>query len=87
MTRQLTTEQQAQLDSQKSKLIDQTLDSQTDKSVSRDDVAYLVDRYIALRLSGTGHGEAMRVTYGCLYQQSDIRFNPHARIAEMRSDK
>lgn len=87
MTRQLTTEQQSQLDSQKANLTEQILTSQTDKSVSCDDVEYLVSRYLDLRLNRMSHGDAMRVTYGCLYQQTDITFNPHARIAEMRSGK
>ena len=83
-----TPEQETKLAAQKIALVAQVLATQTDKSIIREDVEYLVSRYFDLRLSQRmGHGEALRLTYGCLYQQPDIRFNPRARIAELRVGK
>lgn len=53
--------------------------------LTRDEIAYLVEKYFELRNNGKSHGEACRRTYACVYRQSDTRFNPAARLNEIRS--
>ena len=55
--------------------------------VSRDDIALLVDRYMTYREQGMSHGEAARLTYACCYRSTDVTFDPHARIAELRKTR
>jgi hypothetical protein len=47
--------------------------------VLKEDVGYLVDRCLA--------GESVRTTYGILYRQDDIAFDPHGKIAALRAGK
>ncbi len=59
-----------------------------ERPVSREDITYLVDLYYDHRIDDhMSHDEAARLTYACCYQQSDIRFNPHARIADLKNAK
>lgn len=53
--------------------------------VSENDIRFLVDLWVEAVENGTSSQDAIRVTYGCLYQTSGITFAPHARIAELRT--
>jgi len=57
-----------------------------ERPVSREDITYLVNRYYDYRIDDhMSHSDAARLTYACCYRQSDQRFNPHARIAELKN--
>lgn len=74
---------------QKTNLIDQILKTQnigSDGPLTRDDVAFLVDKYYEHRHNGQDHGEASRMTYACAYRNIDITFRPHQRVAELRKE-
>jgi hypothetical protein len=58
-----------------------------DMPVSKEDVEFVIDRYLSHRASGMSHGEACRITYSCFYRSTDISFNPHKRVAELRAQK
>ena len=81
----MTPEMEKRIENMKIDLIQQITETQTDKTISREDVAYLVDLYTEHRKNGMQHGEAARVTYGCLYQSTDITFNPRKMIAQLRN--
>jgi hypothetical protein len=56
-------------------------------SVSDDDIRFLIDKCFEMIDNKVLAGDAVRLTYGCIYRQSDIRFNPQARIAELKEVK
>ncbi len=57
-----------------------------ERPVSRDDITYLVNKYYEYRIDDhMSHDDAARQTYACCYKKSDIGYNPHARIAELKN--
>jgi hypothetical protein len=55
--------------------------------ITAEDVKFLVDEFCKMVENGTDSGTAKRLTYACLYRQSDIQFNPKKRIAELKTGK
>jgi len=54
------------------------------ETITRDDVEYLVRKCYDMIDNNVSPSDAARLTYGCLYRQSDIRYNPRARIDELK---
>jgi len=53
-----------------------------------DDIKFLVDKFFEfVETKKMSNGDAKRLTYACLYRQSDIQFNPQARILELKGEK
>lgn len=55
-----------------------------EKPITTEEIEYLVDKCIEYINAKMDPREAVRLTYGCLYQKSDLRFDPRARIAELK---
>jgi hypothetical protein len=53
-------------------------------SVSDEDIRFLIDKCYEMIDNKVPAGDAVRLTYGCIYRKSDVRFNPQARIAELK---
>ena len=52
-----------------------------------EEISFLVDKYYEHRLNGMSHGDASRITYACCYNSGGTRFNPRARLEEIRKGK